>query len=57
MLPAVWRVPAATLVGTSTQYLMHILFRNTHTLLCVHNSMIISHIHDFLSLIMVQIFN
>ena len=50
MLPAVLRVPAANLVetySTSTQYLMHILFMNTHILLCMHNSIIISHIPDF----------
>ena len=60
MLPAVLHVPAATLVETysmPTQYLMHILSTNTHTLLCIHNSIIVSHIHDFLKLIMVQIFN
>ena len=60
MLPAVFCVPAATLVetySTSTQYLMRILFMNTHILLYVHNSIIVSHIHDFFSLIMVQIFN
>ena len=60
MLPAVLHVPAATLVetySTSTQYLMHILFMNTHILLGMHNSIIISHKHDFFSLIMVQIFN
>ena len=53
-------VPAGTLVETyptSTQYLMLILFTNSHTLLHMHNSIIISHIHDFFSLIMVQIFN
>ena len=36
---------------------MHILFMNTHILLHMHNSIIIRHIHDIISLIMVQIFN
>ena len=56
------RVTAATLVeahSTSTQYLMHILFTNTHNLyVCtIQSSIIVSYVHDFFSLIMVQIFN
>ena len=48
-VPAVLCVPAATLVETySTQYLMHILFRNTHILyVCTIQSALVIHMIFF----------